>query len=86
MDKVKKAAKPSSSKNKLAIAVATMPQPSAPKQIAYEKGEKERQRMWKAEDALRDIERADRHRNDKTLMKDVSKLAQERIATLKKIC
>lgn len=84
MHSVKKAAK--APKNKLGVAVAVMPEPSAPKQVAYEKGEKERARMWKAEDALRDIERADRHRNDKQLMRDVGKLAAEKIKSLKGLC
>lgn len=44
------------------------------------------QRNWKAEDALRDIERAERHKADKTLMADVKKLAQEKAEALKKIC
>jgi len=43
-------------------------------------------RNWRAEDALRDIERAEKHKSDKTLMNDVKKLAQEKLASLKKIC
>lgn len=45
-----------------------------------------RERKWKAEDALRDIERAEAHKRDKTLMSDVKKLAQEKVNSLKKIC
>jgi hypothetical protein len=44
------------------------------------------QRNWKAEDALRDIERAEQHKRDKSLMSDVKKLAKEKVNSLKKIC
>jgi hypothetical protein len=43
-------------------------------------------RNWRAEDALRDIERAEAHKSDKSLMSDVKKLAQDKLAALKKIC
>lgn len=45
-----------------------------------------RERKWKAEDALRDIERAEAHKRDKSLMADVKKLAQEKVKSLKDIC
>lgn len=45
-----------------------------------------RERKWKAEDALRDIERAEGHKRDKALMGDVKKLAKEKVNSLKKIC
>ncbi len=45
-----------------------------------------RERKWKAEDALRDLERAEGHKRDKTLMGDVKKLAREKAASLKKLC
>jgi hypothetical protein len=44
------------------------------------------ERHWRAEDALRDIERAETHRRDKALMADVKKLASDKVASLKKIC
>lgn len=44
------------------------------------------QRNWKAEDALRDIKRAEQHKRDKALMSDVKKLAQEEVASLKNFC
>lgn len=47
---------------------------------------KSEQRNWRAEDALRDIERAERHKSDKALMADVKKLAQEKVKSLKDIC
>lgn len=50
------------------------------------KSDDARERKWKAEDALRDIERAERHRGDKTLMGDVKKLAKEKVDSLKKFC
>lgn len=45
-----------------------------------------RERKWKAEDALRDIERAEQHKRDKALMSDVKKLAQDKVKSLKNIC
>lgn len=56
------------------------PSPSADKSYA------DRERKYRAEDALRDIERAEGHRRDAKLMGDVKKLAQDRVASLKKIC
>ena len=43
------------------------------------------ERKWKAEDALRDIERAEAHKRDKSLMSDVKKLAKEKVSSLKKV-
>lgn len=40
---------------------------------------------WRAEDALRDIERARKHETDKGLMKQVKALAKEKMNCLKKI-
>jgi hypothetical protein len=50
------------------------------------KSDGDRERKYKAEDALRDIERAEQHRRDKTLMSDVKKLAKEKVNSLKNIC
>lgn len=47
--------------------------------------EAERKR-YRAEDALRDIERAEGHKRDKSLMKDVKSLAKEKVKSLNKIC
>lgn len=54
----------------------------APSPSAYSESD----RKWKAEDALRDIERAQKHMRDKSLMADVKKLAKDKVAALKKIC
>ena len=43
------------------------------------------ERRWKAEDALRDLERAEGHKRDKGLMSDVKALAKEKINSLKKL-
>lgn len=40
---------------------------------------------YRAEDALRDIERAEAHRKDKALMKSVKQLAKEKVKCLSKI-
>lgn len=45
-----------------------------------------RERKYKAEDALRDIERAEKHKSDKALMSDVKKLAKDKVDSLKKFC
>lgn len=45
-----------------------------------------RERKYRAEDALRDIERAEGHKRDKQLMGDVKKLAKDKMNSLKKIC
>lgn len=50
------------------------------------KSDDSRERKWKAEDALRDIERAEGHKRDAKLMGDVKKLAKEKVNSLKKIC
>lgn len=58
------------------------PMKSMPKEdAAYEA----RERKYKAEDALRDIERAETHKRDKGLMKDVKCLARDKIKSLGKI-
>lgn len=51
-----------------------------------DRGYEARERKYKAEDALRDIERAETHRRDKGLMADVKKLAKDKVDSLKKIC
>lgn len=57
------------------------------KAAAYKpsKQELDRERRYKAEDALRDIERAETHKRDKGLMGDVKQLASEKIECLKKV-
>lgn len=43
-------------------------------------------KRYKAEDALRDLERAEGHKRNKSLMGDVKKLAKEKMQAMKKIC
>lgn len=43
-------------------------------------------RKWRAQDALRDIQRAESYKGDKALMKDVKALAKEQMNNLKKFC
>jgi hypothetical protein len=45
-----------------------------------------RERKYRAESALSDLERAEKHRSDKALMKDVKSLAKERMEHMKKLC
>lgn len=44
------------------------------------------ERRYRAEDALRVIEKAETHKRDKSLMRDVKGLAKERVESLKKVC
>jgi hypothetical protein len=44
-----------------------------------------RERRYRAEDALRDIERAEKHRSDKALMKDVKVCAREKMKAYDKL-
>lgn len=46
----------------------------------------ERERKYRARNALEDIERAEQHKRDKALMSDVKKLAKEKVNSLKNIC
>lgn len=55
------------------------PSPSADK--SYE----DRERKYRAEEALRDIERAEKHKRDKSLMKDVKACAKEKVKTYGKL-
>lgn len=50
------------------------------------KSDEARERKWRAEHALRDIERAEQHKRDKALMTDVKKLARDKVNSLKNIC
>ena len=44
------------------------------------------EKRWRAEDALRDIERAEHHKRDKELMSHVKVIAKEKMANLSKVC
>lgn len=60
---------------------------AAPQKIlaGRSKEEEARERKWKAEDALRDIERAEAHKRDKSLMKDVKACAKEKMKAYGKL-
>ncbi len=45
----------------------------------------ERERRYRAEDALRDLQRAECHKKDKKLMSDVKKIADEQMKALSKL-
>ena len=44
-----------------------------------------RERKYRAEEALRDIERAEKHKSDKSLMKDVKSCAKEKMKAYGKL-
>jgi rRNA maturation endonuclease Nob1 len=46
---------------------------------------KDEERRWKAESALSDMERAEKHKSDPKLMKDVEAMRQKRMADLSRI-
>lgn len=70
-------------KKSLPIAKSSPSVAEAPKLTANDKA---RERRWKAEDALRDIQRAEEHKKNKQLMDDVKLLAKEQVNNLKKFC
>lgn len=83
MDKVKKAANPSGHKLPVAGAkVSTMPEPATAKMDDYEAREK----RYKIEDALGTIERAEKFKADKSLMRDVKKMAKDKMKMYGKLC
>lgn len=47
--------------------------------------DKERERKYRAEDALRTMQRADEIKSDKGLMRDMKALAKEQMASLNKV-
>lgn len=49
------------------------------------KEDEARERRYRAEDALRDIERAEKHKEDKNLMRDVKQLCVEKANNMKKV-
>jgi hypothetical protein len=74
-------------KNKLGAAVSKpvpvkiVPNSSEP--YTTSKADKDREMRYRAEDALRDIQRAEKHKKDGALMKCVKQLAQEQMDGLK---
>lgn len=78
---------PRTAKNKLGSAVkSSKPVPvkivSNPEPYAQSADDKARQMKYRAEDALRDIKRAEEHKKDKALMKCVKQIAQEQVKAL----
>lgn len=65
------------------VTKAIAQQASAPRPVESISSE---QIKWRAEDALRDIERAEKHKSDPKLMSEVKKLAKQKVNNLKKIC
>ena len=48
--------------------------------------EEKRERHYRAKSALEDLERAEGHKVDKDLMRDVKSLAKDKIKNLGKVC
>lgn len=77
-------------KPKASLPVAKLPSrlttaPDRAEPYKPSKQELDERRRYRAEDALRDIERAKGYEKDKQLMSDVKQLANERIECLKKV-
>ena len=70
--------------NKLPVASNSYPTDVC-KPYKPSKEEQDRQRRYAAEDALRTCEQYEKNKSDKQLMSDVKKLAQEKMADLKKV-
>lgn len=71
-------------KKKLPIAksiMSDMPIPARP----MSKEQKEQERRWKAEDALRTCQKYEEIKGDKSLMSDVKRLASEQMKDLAKV-
>ena len=78
MAKAEKPAKP-----KMAVeSMTAVPQATIAKRTHEDEA---RERKWRAESALEDIERAEKHKRDKSLMKDVKACAQERMKVYVKL-
>lgn len=78
MAKAEKPAKP-----KMAVESMTVTPQTVISKRTHE--EEARERKWRAEDALRDIERAEKHKSDKSLMKDVRSCAKEKMKAYGKL-
>ncbi len=65
------------------LPVADYPSPCAP--VKRTKEDEERERRYRAEDALRSLQRAEEVKTDKALMRDVKLLAKEQMEALGKI-
>jgi hypothetical protein len=72
-------------KNKLPVATAS-PSNAVDMDRKPTKEQMERERRYRAEEAMHDLERAEGHKKDKDLMKDVKMVAKEKMESLKKIC
>ncbi len=74
-------------KSKTKMPVETPVATAAPQHILAKRSSEDeaRERKWKAEDALRDIERAEEHRKNKSLMKDVKACAKEKMKAYGKL-
>lgn len=67
-------------KNKLPVATS-MPEMAKPSKESMEY-----ERQWRAKEALETIEKAEDHKQDRDLMRDVKQLAKSKIKNLGKIC
>lgn len=59
---------------------------SSPVDVRPSKDYEAQERRYKAEEAMRTMERAEEFKKDKSLMKDIKGLAKEKIKNLGKIC
>jgi len=81
----------SSHKKAKGLAAAVGSKKPIPVKIVHDKVEaspahSDNEMKWKAQDALRDIQRAEKHKSDAKLMKHVKQLAKEDMKALKRIC
>jgi predicted metal-dependent hydrolase len=74
-------------KSKMKMPVEALKASTQPETIIARRSHEDeaRERKWKAEDALKDIERAEAHKRDKGLMKDVKACAKEKMKAYGKL-
>jgi hypothetical protein len=77
-------------KSKLPVATSSASAKAVPVKIVHDSPmetakDESRERKWRAEDALKDIERAEGHKRDKALMKDVKACAKEKMKAYGKL-
>ena len=71
--------------NKLPVVSNTTISNASPMKISEDKDHEARERKYRAEEALSVLERAEEHKRDKVLMKDVKALAKNKIKCLDKL-
>lgn len=70
-------------KKSVKLPVATGNTPEGPKDVMKISAS---EKKYRTEDAMRDLERAEAHRRDPDMMRDVKAMAKQKMIALKKLC